>query len=148
MVNQTSSVSQGLERAPGVQKGSAPLAFKAVRSLASLLHAVAGVSWVYIPGTEWKHAQKHTHTKQPSHKHYRGRDNGVYECGGAAPGSAQAGLGTAALQTGRSQEENHPAEEIFLGEDDVQEELGQRRGLRGGHYWRTTGNSSPVSGTG
>ena len=77
-----------------------------------------------------------THSKQPNtHRdtHISGeQDNGVCQCGeSAAPGV----------------EENHPAEEVILGEDDVQERLGERRGVRVGHCSKGIGNSFLVSGT-
>jgi len=152
MTNPNYSVSQGLERAPVALNGARWRRLKLAGPSRHYYTLVAAVSWVYIQGTDYKHALVHapscrtqyTRTNiHPRARTTRKQDNGVCECGGAAPGSAQTGLGTAALQTGQRQKENHPAEEVVLGEDDFQE----KRGMRVVRNGRAIGSSSLVSGT-
>ena len=124
--------------------GSALGASKAAGSLASLLHARRGRELSLHPGHEVK-THHYTHSAPRSHTGY----DGVCERGGAAPGSARAGLGTDALclQADRRQEEDHPVEEIVQREDAVQEKLGQRRGVRVPQRRGGIGHPALVSGT-
>lgn len=86
------TMSRGLVRGPVPLKRRAPAALT-VSSLASLLHACRGRELSLQSG----HGAKHQHTPiSEQHTHITGVQDGVRECGGAAPGAAQAGLGTAA----------------------------------------------------
>lgn len=111
-------------------KRRALAASKSVRSPASLLHACRGRELSLHSG----HGLRRTHTHSKHTLVIEDKYNGVCECGGAAPGSAQTGLGTAPVpQTDQRQEENHPPGDIIQGEDDVQEKLRQQRGDRISH---------------
>lgn len=89
--------------------------FKAVRSvrhyytLDASLHSEHGV----------KHTPTHTTNSQTHTRTTGEQDNGVCECGESAHTGLQAAAGA-------------EEEEVFLGEDDVQEKPGQRRGVRTG----------------
>lgn len=114
-----------------VQASACYCRFKAARSRAFKSISFLRHYYTLCHGRELslhsRHGVRHALTHTPNtHASQTSGDNGVCECSGAAPGSAQAGLGTTApfLEADRRQKENLPAEEIILGEDHVEEKLG------------------------